>query len=66
LAGVVGCECCLAAGDYLQVEELVCAVDEPESYQGYEDFADGSDGEGSPALRAEVAKVSAQADSGNG
>ena len=48
------------------MEKLVLTVDESQSYQGNEDFADGTYGEGSPALLAELAKISTQTNSGEG
>jgi len=56
--------CYTAAGDNLQMEKLVLTVDESQSYQGNEHFADDSYGEGSLVLLVKLTKVSAQADSG--
>jgi hypothetical protein len=56
----------MAAGDNLQMEKLFLTVDQSQSYQGIENLADGSYGEGSPALHAEPTKISAQTDSGEG
>jgi hypothetical protein len=46
------------------MEKLVLTVDESQSYQGNEHFADDSYGEGSLVLLVKLTKVSAQADSG--
>ena len=46
------------------MEKLVLTVDESQSYQGNEHFADDSNDEGSRGLLFKLTKVSAQADSG--
>jgi len=51
---------------YLEMKEPIGTVDESESYQGNEDFSDGADSKRPPALLAQVTKVSAKADSGEG
>ena len=45
---------------------MVRSVDQAEGEQGDECLADGADGEGTPALAAEFAKVGSETDAGKG